>query len=112
MQKKCHKCNGTFFVRSYTDKEEEIRRKVEKMENYRMNCNCSCSIGNSMAGRQNMCRQKEDPWEKPVDKLPLAMGYVPMQRFGQTYDLRTGLQAGTIFPDLHKPFCGKGGAGC
>lgn len=47
-----------------------------------------------------------------LDTLSLAMGYVPMQQFGRTFDLRTGLQAGTIFPDLHKPFCGKGGAGC
>ena len=47
-----------------------------------------------------------------LDTLSLAMGYVPRQQFGRTFDLRTGLQAGTIFPDLHKPFCGKGGAGC
>ena len=82
------------------------------MENYRMNCGCSCGMGNSTAGRQGMCRQQENLWDMSVDKLPLAMGYVPMQRFGKTYDLRTGLRAGTIFPDLHKPFCGKGGAGC
>lgn len=41
---------------------------------------------------------------------PLAMGYVPTQSWGRTYEACRGLQAGTIFPDLDKPFCGKGGA--
>ena len=48
------------------------------MENYRMNCGCSCGMGNSTAGRQGMCRQQENLWDMPVDKLPLAMGYVPL----------------------------------
>lgn len=87
--------------------------KGSKMENYRMNCNCSCGAGNMAAGQDRKQRMpSESPWEHPLDHLPLAMGYVPVQKFGQTYDLRTGLQAGTIFPELHKPFCGKGGAGC
>lgn len=41
---------------------------------------------------------------------PLAMGYVPTQTWGRTYEACQGLHAGTIFPCLHKPFCGKGGA--
>lgn len=40
---------------------------------------------------------------------PLAMGYVPYQEWSQTYEPCKGLQEGTIFPCLHKPFCGKGG---
>ena len=36
--------------------------------------------------------------------LPLAMGYVPMQQWGQTYELSQGFQRGTIFPDLDLPF--------
>lgn len=40
---------------------------------------------------------------------PPAMGYVPYQHWCEPYDLCRGLAAGTIFPDLHKPFCGKGG---
>jgi hypothetical protein len=38
---------------------------------------------------------------------PIAMAYVPMQTFQTTYDLTRGLEVGTIFPELHKPFCGK-----
>ena len=43
--------------------------------------------------------------------LPVAMAYVPWQRFSQTYDLCRALQSGTIFPELDKPFRGKRG-GC
>lgn len=47
-----------------------------------------------------------------IDQLPLAMAYVPMQSFGKVYDLATGFQKGTIFPDLYKPFLGAGGTSC
>lgn len=45
-----------------------------------------------------------------LGQFPIAMAYVPWQRFGQTYDLSKALCAGTIFPELDKPFCGKRGA--
>ncbi len=67
--------------------------------------------GMQMEKREGRMTQK-NMGNMALDTLSLAMGYVPMQRFGKTFDLRTGLQAGTIFPDLHKPFCGKGGDGC
>ena len=41
---------------------------------------------------------------------PVAMAYVPMQIWKEPKAPCQGLQAGTIFSDLHKPFCGKGGA--
>ncbi len=44
-----------------------------------------------------------------VADAPLAMAYVPYQQWEATYDPCRGLQAGTVFPSLHKPFCGKGG---
>lgn len=43
--------------------------------------------------------------------LPIAMAYVPAQKMCETYSPAKGLRMGTIFPDLCKPFCGKGG-GC
>lgn len=46
--------------------------------------------------------------ETPLDQLPLAMAYVPMQKFGETYDGLRALERGTIFPDLDLPFCGRG----
>lgn len=43
--------------------------------------------------------------------LPPAMAYIPSQKMYKTYSPSKGLSMGTIFPDLCKPFCGKGG-GC
>ena len=43
------------------------------------------------------------------EDTPLAMAYVPMQKFGKVYEPARGFQLGTIFPELCKPFCGKGG---
>ena len=42
-----------------------------------------------------------------LDGYPLAMAYVPMQRFENLYSPETALCAGTVFADLDKPFCGK-----
>lgn len=43
----------------------------------------------------------------PLEGLPLAMAYVPMQQFGELYDESEALTRGTAFPDLDKPFCGR-----
>lgn len=42
-------------------------------------------------------------------EMSLAMAYVKIQQWGDTYDLCKGYKRGTIFPDLDKPFCGRGG---
>lgn len=39
----------------------------------------------------------------------LAMAYVPWQQWNQTYELKKAMCAGTIFPELDKPFLGKRG---
>lgn len=44
-----------------------------------------------------------------LDELPLAMAYVPWQRWGKLYHPEKALQAGTIFQELDLPFLGKGG---
>ena len=48
--------------------------------------------------------------EDPLRHFSLAMAYVPWQRWNQTYELEKALWAGTIFPELDKPFLGKRGA--
>lgn len=46
--------------------------------------------------------QKEEcSWQTP------GMAYVPWQNFTKVYDPKKALQAGTIFPELDKPFTGK-----
>jgi hypothetical protein len=44
------------------------------------------------------------------EQMPIAMAYVPWQRFGRLYELDRALQVGTIFAELDKPFTGRGGA--
>ncbi|MBQ8185146.1 MAG: spore coat associated protein CotJA [Lachnospiraceae bacterium] len=47
-----------------------------------------------------------------MDRFPVAMLYVPWQKWNQTYELDRGLKAGTIFPELDKPFRGIRKGGC
>ncbi len=43
-----------------------------------------------------------------IDKFPLAMAYVPWQKFDKMYDdLEKGYCNGTVFPELNKPFTGR-----
>ena len=39
----------------------------------------------------------------------VAMAYVPWQTFHKTYEPQRALKAGTIFPELDKPFIGRPG---
>jgi len=41
-------------------------------------------------------------------ETPVTMAYVPFQHIGKTYSPEDGLNYGTIFPDLNKPFLGGG----
>ncbi|MCI8860343.1 MAG: spore coat associated protein CotJA [Lachnospiraceae bacterium] len=41
--------------------------------------------------------------------MAIAMAYVPWQFMHETYEPDKALQYGTIFPELNKPFYGKGG---
>lgn len=63
----------------------------------------------SMGGSSN-CAEGCDKNGNLTDCIvgcPLAMAYVPMQKWGETYDMEKGFKAGTIFPCLDLPF--KGG---
>ncbi|NLJ31540.1 MAG: spore coat associated protein CotJA [Clostridiales bacterium] len=45
----------------------------------------------------------------PLPAMPVvAMAYVPFQQFNTTYMPEKGLEMGTIFPELDKPFLGGG----
>ena len=41
-----------------------------------------------------------------LSTLPIAMAYVPMQRWETPYEPAEGLENGTIFPSLNLPFLG------
>lgn len=92
------------------------------MDNYRTNrqgCgmrqgnNCQTSNQSQMAKTApSSCGCNKDSIFQAVDNFPAAMAYVPCTHFGKTFELCKALQCGTIFPELCKPFCGKGGGGC
>lgn len=49
---------------------------------------------------------RSDFGRTPLDQLPLTMVYIPMQKFGKTLEPEAALDAGTLFPELEKPFLG------
>lgn len=46
-----------------------------------------------------------------LSEMPLAMAYVPWQKWRRLYEAEKGFQQGTIFEELDKPFRGMGGCG-
>ena len=50
---------------------------------------------------------EQRPSALPAVMVP-AMAYVPMQKYGLVYEAENALEKGTLFPDLDKPFLGKG----
>lgn len=62
---------------------------------------CACRIPNTVTKNAEMYTH--------LSHLEPAMAYVPCQQLTTTYDLCYALNAGTIFPQLCKPFCGKRG---
>ncbi len=46
---------------------------------------------------------------EPIENAVLAMAYVPMQKFCSLYNNDDALSVGTLFADLDKPFCPRGG---
>lgn len=49
----------------------------------------------------------KEPTCQCLDDLPLAMAYVPMQKWGEQYAPAVALERGTIFPELDLPFIGE-----
>lgn len=43
----------------------------------------------------------------PLDSLPIAMAYVPMQKWQRLYEPEVALERGTLFSELDLPFIGK-----
>ena len=87
------------------------------MDSSRMNRGCGANNMRNRRAASNNMELKMEPRNFPrkmqhVDHMIPAMAYVPMQRFEQIYDLSAALKNGTLFPELCKPFCGKGGGEC
>lgn len=55
------------------------------------------------------CHHKTDDM---IDGMPIAMGYVPWQRWRSVYEPEKAMKRYTIFEELDKPFMGcRGGKG-
>jgi len=58
--------------------------------------NINCANNNDNNCINNSC----------IDNMPLAMAYVPMQKWKTVYNNDVALIRGTIFPELDLPFLG------
>lgn len=70
--------------------------------------NPQCGCGGTPvleAGKEDHC--DKDDFDKCLDKLPIAMAYVPFQKWRKVLDASAGLAIGTIFEELHKPWYGS-----
>ncbi|WP_313134740.1 spore coat associated protein CotJA [Anaerocolumna sp.] len=74
---------------------------------------CGCGeLGSELREevKKDVCN--EDLADKCLDRMPLAMAYVPFQKWRKVFDAPTGLAHGTIFEELVLPFYGyKDGCG-
>lgn len=62
---------------------------------------CGCDDISDGNWQQPPCMAGQD-----FENWPLAMAYVPMQPWEETYSAEEALQIGTIFPGLDLPFLG------
>lgn len=75
-----------------------FRRPMHKMPEHRMP---ECKEPHTMPEcRESVC--------DAVNVCPLAMAYVPWQRWCNTYEPAVGHHRGTIFPELDMPWVGGG----
>lgn len=74
---------------------------------YNQNQQCGCGVTPVLEAVKSGCDTMSS-MDRCLDKLPLAMSYVPMQKWRNIYDTATALKAGTIFQELDLPFLGAG----
>ena len=95
--------------------QKDMRMPRNPMQQRNMNCNCdvneSCMNPRMRDDRERNrpCCDDSSSERDMLYGVPLTMAYVPWQNFGCTYEPAQGLQAGTIFPELDKPFYGRKG---
>lgn len=73
---------------------------------YLDDCDCDDLMEDILGGRPDFSHESPCMAGRDFENWPLAMAYVPMQPWEETYDPARGLQAGTIFPGLDLPFLG------
>ena len=90
----------------YSRNMNQYNRDSRQTQTRRDNSSCnSCNRTNQMPVSNSGCNDNNSK----MRSMPLAMGYVPMQSWGELYDPETALCEGTAFPDLNLIFCGVRG---
>lgn len=66
-----------------------------------------CNNGGCMGAQPGYAPAGMNRTRRIIDsEYPIAMAYVPWQRWGETYDAEKALCRGTLFPALDLPFTG------
>lgn len=94
-----------------------MRQPDSRRDNMRFDTSCDTSCQDSCSAPcQDSCitprremNERECCAGMALDRMPVAMAYVPWTRWRNIYEAEKGLQRGTIFQDLDKPFRGIGG---
>ena len=89
--------------------QKDMRMPRNQMNNRNMNCNCDVSESCVQPRMREHCDDDCNRGRDMLYGIPLTMAYVPWQKFECTYEPAQGLKAGTIFPELDKPFYGRRG---
>lgn len=95
----------------YRPEQSGMMPGCDAMSNDRMPCNRMSGnrINNNRVSGSRMCSNGCDVGTAPVDEMGPGMSYVPWQQWNEVYDLERAFNCGTIFPELNKPFVGRGG---
>ena len=100
--------------------QKDMQMPRNQLNSRNMNCGCNMAepcvqprmkehCDDGCERNRNRCDDDCNRGRDMLYGVPLAMGYVPWQNFGCTYQPMEALQAGTIFPELDKPFYGRRG---
>lgn len=75
----------------------------------RNNRTSGCGCSQTVSVSRECPHEMHEHTHSKVDKLPLAMAYVPWQHIGELYPPCKALHEGTAFPELNQIFCGVRG---
>lgn len=85
------------------DNRQQMYGRYNRMGQQQPRRNCG-SVPPNRVEAERECPMKAER-RRCIDSMPLAMAYVPMQRWENVCDAPSGLAQGTIFKDLVMPYC-------
>lgn len=97
MNQERNACRNMHQTRNSFKNMNNTRNVFERREMNRERCECV------KEERNEGC----DRGEEPVDRMAPGMAFVPWQEWKDIYDMEKGLERGTIFEELDKPYLGR-----